>query len=265
MDDAGGGGFRGGVGRPGRDLDGIEDGDVGEVARGEKALAGHRKAGGRLGGDLVDGLFEGHPAALADDLAEEEGEGAVEAGMGLAFDVEAVADDRAEGVGEKLLQVGVALVEGEDIDIAVFGAEEGEDGVDGVFGEGLADGGEVGADEVFADSGADGGDEDIAPLLGDLFDHGGFHRAAERWVREAGEEGGGTAVEGPGGEELGEDGAAGEVGVTIEGDVDAFVAGGFQLFEGFGLLGPVTATHGLEMRDLEAATSCAREVQLLVE
>ena len=98
--------------------------------------------------------------------------------MGLAFDVEAVADDGAKGVGEELLEVLVALVEGENIDVAVFGAEEGKDGVDGVFGEGLADGSEVGADEVFADGGADGGDEDIAPLLGDLFDHGGLHVTA---------------------------------------------------------------------------------------
>ncbi len=102
MDDAGGSGFWGGVGGPTGDVDGIEDGDVGEVAGGEEALAGHRKAGGRLSGDLVNGLFEAHPAALADDLAEQEGEGAVEAGMGAAFHEKAVADDGAEGVGEQL-------------------------------------------------------------------------------------------------------------------------------------------------------------------
>ncbi len=127
----------------------------------------------------------------------------------------------------------------------MLGAQEGEDGVDGVFSEGFADGGEVGADEAFADWGADGGDEDIAPLLGDLVDHGGPHLAAESGVGESGEQGWGAAVEGPGGKELRENGAAGEVGVAVEGDVDAFVAGGFELFEGLGLLGPIAAAYGL--------------------
>ena len=185
--------------------------------------------------------------------------------MGLAFDVEAVADDRAEGVGEQLLQVLVALVEGEDVDVTLLGPEEGKDSVDGVFGESVSDGGEVGTDEVFTDGGADGGDENIAPLLGDLLDHGSFHVSAERGVGEACEEGGGAAVDSPGGQELGKDGAAGEVGVAIEGDVDAFVAGGFELFESFGLLGPVAATDGLEVGNLQAAAGGAGQVKLFVE
>ena len=213
----------------------------------------------------MDGLFEGHPTALADDLAEEEGEGAVEAGMGLTFDVEAVADDRAEGVGEQLLQVFVALVEGQDIDVALLGAEEGENGVDGMFSEGFADGGEVGADEVFTDGGADGGDKDVAPLLGGLLNHGGLHVEAEGRVGEASKECGGAAVEGPSGEELSQYGTTGKVWVAIEGDVDAFVAGGFEFFESLGLLGPVATPYGLEVGNLEAAAGRPREVKLLVE
>ncbi len=102
MDDSGGGRFGCFVGGAAGNCGGIEDGDIGEVAGGEEALARHGEAGGGLGGDLVDGLFEGHPAAFADDFAEEEGEGAVEAGVGAALDVETVADDGAEGVGEEV-------------------------------------------------------------------------------------------------------------------------------------------------------------------
>lgn len=265
MDDSGGGRFRGFVRGAAGDGGGVKDGDVGKVAGGEQALARHGEAGGGLGGDLVDGLFEGHPAALADDLAEEEGEGAVEAGVGAALDVEAVADDGAEGMGKQVAEVVVGLVEGEDVDVGGFGAEEMERGVDGMFAEGFADGGEVLADEAFADRGAHGGDEDVAPLLGGLLDHGRLHLAAEGGVGQAFEEGGVAAVEGPGGEELGEDGAAGEVGVAIESDVEPFVAGGFQLFEGLRLLGPVAAADGLEVGDLEAAAGRAGQRQLLVD
>lgn len=213
----------------------------------------------------MDGLCEGHPAAFANELAEEEGEGAVEAGVGAALDVETVADDGAEGVGQELAEVVVGLIEGDDVDVGGFDAEEVEGGVDGMFAEGFADGGEVVADEVLADGRADGGDEDIAPLLGRLFDHGGLDLAAEDGVGEALEEGGGASVEGPGGKQLGEDGAAGEVGVAIEGHVETFVAGGFELFEGLGLLGPVAAADGLEVGDLEAAAGGAGEVELFVE
>ena len=265
MDDSGGGRFGSFVGGAAGNGGGVEDGDVGVVARGEDALAGHGEAGGGLGGDLVDGLFEGHPVAFANYLAEEEGEGAVEAGMGAALDVEAVADDGAEGVGQQVAEVVVGLVEGEDVDVGGFGAEQVERGVNGMFAEGFADGGEVVADEAFADWGAHGRDEDVAPLLGGLLDHGRLHLAAESGVGETSEEGGGSAVEGPGGEELGEHGASGEVGVAIEGDVDAFVAGGFELFEGLGLFGPVATADGLEVGDLEAAAGGAGERQLLVD
>ncbi len=98
-----------------------------------------------------------------------------------------------------------------------------------------------------------------------MFDHGRFHLAAEGGVGEAFEEGRGATVEGPMGEELGEDGAAGEVGIAIEGDVEAFVAGGFELFEGLGLLGPIASADGLEVGDLEAATGGTGERQLFVK
>ena len=91
-----------------------------------------------------------------------------------------------------------------------------------------------------------------------------FEGGAFRGIFEQTQQSGGATDQCALRQELDHDGTTGEVRIAVETDVDAFGVGEVDAVQGQLLLAPVIAAEGLKVRDLEAASGAAGEVDLLV-